>query len=622
MKYVYILLLNLLCLSFSAFGQNCDQLSTHFQAGNSFAGNMFDITVSGNNDLEIDGFEVHIGSGTATISVYYKLGSYVGSESTMSDWTLLGSDTVTGLGLNTPTPVNITGLTMASGSNYGFYVTNSSYSSQAVSMYYTNGSNTFTNADLTLVSGSGLGAPDFSGTGINPNRIWNGTIEYCYGCASPSNIAVSNITDNSADFSWTVSSTETNGYSWVIMNAGDDPDMDIPEQSGVTLTGVNTLSITNLNSETDYDFYIKSDCGSDGLSNWSQGLNFLTPTSCLAPTNLILDNLSDVSADISWTLSPDEISGYEWFIFITAADPDIDTPVLSGVTSAGDSSVNISNLSSNTTYDFYLSADCDIDGLSKLEGPLTFTTLCSPFSSFPFIEDFESTSTTLACWSQIQEDGTANWTFEEGSSAGSITTANSGIQNARFVSVQSINTPITKLVSPIFDLTSLNNPTLSFYYGQENYVGDQNEMKVYYRESSASSWLEIAHYTGNVDNWTQEILILPNPSSSYQIAFEGINYFGRANVLDDVLIEDNLAVTSQNFDKIDIYPNPTNSNVNFSAGGMIQELKVFNVLGKEVYNVTPNQTDYEMNFSNLNSGVYFIKATINNQTKSFKVIKE
>ena len=222
----------------------------------------------------------------------------------------------------------------------------------------------------------------------------------------------------------------------------------------------------------------------------------------------------------------------------------------------------------------------------------------------------------------MNEIGNADWTYSEGSTSGSINSAVSGVQNIVFVSQSSVGDPITKYISPVFDLSSLTNPILKFYFAQEDYFGDYNTLKVYYRISDQDSWIELEHYDQSEDIWTQVELPLPNPTSTYQIAFEGINNFGRPNVIDDVEIDDKLSAYSSIIEGFSYYPNPTKNSVNFIANTNIQELKVFDVLGKKVYSVTPLQTDFEMNLSNLNSGVYFIKATINNQTKSFKIIKE
>ena len=158
--------------------------------------------------------------------------------------------------------------------------------------------------------------------------------------------------------------------------------------------------------------------------------------------------------------------------------------------------------------------------------------------SFPFNETFEDDSTSRDCWTQIQEQNTGDWTYATGSSGGTVLTANSGTLNARFVSVNPVGNPhITKLVSPVMDLSNMVDNEITFSYAQEDWLGDQNETKVYYRVSDADPWVEIAHYTGSVAAWTQETLALPNPSATYQIAFEGINNWGRANVIDDVIVD-------------------------------------------------------------------------------------
>lgn len=164
------------------------------------------------------------------------------------------------------------------------------------------------------------------------------------------------------------------------------------------------------------------------------------------------------------------------------------------------------------------------------------TTLAAPISSFPWTETFETSSTSRSKWTQIQEAGSKSWTFATGAGGGSITTAHGGSLNARFTG-SSGGPHITKLVSPVLDLGSLASAQLRFWYGQELWVSDQNEFKVYYRTNAGSAWTQLAHYTANVASWTEATLSLPNLSSTYQIAFEGIDNYGYANVLDDVVVE-------------------------------------------------------------------------------------
>jgi len=157
--------------------------------------------------------------------------------------------------------------------------------------------------------------------------------------------------------------------------------------------------------------------------------------------------------------------------------------------------------------------------------------------TLPFTETFEDNSGSRNCWSQIQETGTKWWTFTSGAGGGAITTARTGIKNARFTG-SSGGPWVTKLVSPVLNLKNWENVTLSFWYGQQVWSGDQNHLRIYYRTASGNPWIQIGNtFTANVSSWTQvQNIVLPNPSSAYQIAFEGIDNWGYPNVIDDVVI--------------------------------------------------------------------------------------
>lgn len=173
---------------------------------------------------------------------------------------------------------------------------------------------------------------------------------------------------------------------------------------------------------------------------------------------------------------------------------------------------------------------------------LTFTwtpPVCNTITTFPFTETFESTSTTRPCWTNSFVSGNANWTYNTGAGSGSITSAHGGTHNARFVSQSGNGTPVTKLVSPVLNLTGVANPFLDFWYGQEEKLWyGYNELKVYYRTSTSDVWNLIADLDQIKNVWTEvKNISLPNPSATYQLAFEGINYYGHANVLDDIVIK-------------------------------------------------------------------------------------
>src|SRR5690606_30782210 len=51
-----------------------------------------------------------------------------------------------------------------------------------------------------------------------------------------------------------------------------------PVDSGTVGTGVTTTTVNGLSAETSYDFYVRTDCAPDGMSNWEGPLAITTTT--------------------------------------------------------------------------------------------------------------------------------------------------------------------------------------------------------------------------------------------------------------------------------------------------------------------------------------------------------
>lgn len=265
-----------------------------------------------------------------------------------------------------------------------------------------------------------------------------------------------------------------------------------------------------------------------------------TPACSALPTALTASAITSTTATASWTAaSPVPGSGYEYYVSTSATPAPLAGTTPTGSTAAGVTNASLTGLTANTTYYVWVRSNCGTGQSPWVGTPLSFTTACNTISSFPFTETFETTSTTVTCWSNVQVVGSSNWTYATGAGGGSITGAYAGTRNARFVSMSGTNSPITKLVSPTFDLTSLTTPRLNFYYGQEFWSPTQNELAIYYRTAPGNPWVQIGtNYNTSVASWTNLIITLPNPSATYQLAFEGINNWGRANVLDNITIEE------------------------------------------------------------------------------------
>ncbi|MFM2267856.1 MAG: hypothetical protein RL757_1297 [Bacteroidota bacterium] len=93
-------------------------------------------------------------------------------------------------------------------------------------------------------------------------------------CFSPTNLVVSSITATTATLTWNTASA-TNGYEWKIVAAGAGSGA-AAIATGTTNNATFTTAVTGLSSATNYDAYVRSDCGSSVYSSWSSVGNFLT----------------------------------------------------------------------------------------------------------------------------------------------------------------------------------------------------------------------------------------------------------------------------------------------------------------------------------------------------------
>ncbi|MBW2456448.1 MAG: hypothetical protein JRI68_18165 [Deltaproteobacteria bacterium] len=150
-----------------------ENLVTSYTSNNGFHGNMFDIVAL--NAVEILGFDANLNSGAHTMEVHYRVGSFVGHESSATGWTLIGTGTTNSTGTEVPTPVNVAvNVSIPQGQTYGFYVT-----TQGTSNRYINGTSVGTvfasDPNIQVLEGVGKSYP-FGST--NTTRVFSGTVHY------------------------------------------------------------------------------------------------------------------------------------------------------------------------------------------------------------------------------------------------------------------------------------------------------------------------------------------------------------------------------------------------------------------------------------------------------------
>ena len=207
----------------------------------------------------------------------------------------------------------------------------------------------------------------------NQNYLYvdNISIEEVVACLEPTDLTVANITQDSADLSWTAGGSETE-WEVVYGEAGFDP------ATAGTTVAVNTdpeTTITGLDPETDYEFYVTALCGAGNESDMAGPQAFTTlAIVCDAPTDVEVSDITVDGATISWTASATETGGYTVDVYLEGADPNTATPEVTEIVATGITTVDVTGLDQDTSYDVYVTTICD-GGNTAMSSAVNFVTL-------------------------------------------------------------------------------------------------------------------------------------------------------------------------------------------------------------------------------------------------------
>ena len=156
-------------------------------------------------------------------------------------------------------------------------------------------------------------------------------------------------------------------------------------------------------------------------------------------------------------------------------------------------------------------------------------------SSFPHQEGFENNGANLpSCWKQELVTGNTDWTITT-TGNGTNDMAHGGRYMARLYKAGMSNT--SRLIMPALNLSGLTNPTLKFWHTQEEWLLDQDILRIFFKTSSDGAWTLLKEYLTDITDWTERTIALPNASADYYIAFEGETHYGYGIQLDDILID-------------------------------------------------------------------------------------
>ena len=170
----------------------------------------------------------------------------------------------------------------------------------------------------------------------------------------------------------------------VLAGADFDPELNLSSGTCGDLTSITCVDETfdgeletiTFMSELGVEYFLyvsdwSSSTSNDNSGDFTVSVSCVDPPACDAPTALTASNITETSADLSWTSSGEAISWNIEIVDITNGDSFTGIPTVSGLT---DTFYLATGLNSSNDYEFYVQADCDFD-TSEWAGPLEFETL-------------------------------------------------------------------------------------------------------------------------------------------------------------------------------------------------------------------------------------------------------
>lgn len=298
------------------------------------------------------------------------------------------------------------------------------------------------------------------------------------------------------------------------------------------------------------------------------------------------------------------------------------------VTATNQTSITLTDLTPYTAYYAYVRTNCG-DEESYSTDTIRFHTHCYGISEFPYTESFEDSD--FSCWILEGERGN-DWSLVNNSGSGQPYITPFDGNQMLYYRGEEIDSSM--LASPIFNLSSLINPTLKFSYRVYGSMQSYYGLHLYYRDNQGAEWIRLRTYTSYTQNWVADSLILPNISSSYQVAFQAIGTTPLKVAIDAVSvydlghIEDGALADAENANMLQttIFPNPANNQATLRVEGLKSDAKVMisdlqgRIIGEGV--MKQGEKEYKLDLRKFASGVYYIKILTEEAVSTQKLIVE
>ncbi|GLB49722.1 T9SS type A sorting domain-containing protein [Neptunitalea lumnitzerae] len=457
-------------------------------------------------------------------------------------------------------------------------------------------------------------------------------------CPDPSDLGVASLYSTSAWLEWNENGSAANwDIEWGV--AGFTP----TGTPNVNDTMDNPYELTGLSLETDYDFYVRSDCGMNDtdVSGWVGPYSFTTlPTppandDCANAIELTVNTddsctitTSGTTLGASASAQADDVTGYPntdvWYYFEATSEQH--TISLSNVTNIGGGTSTSTDMGmglydgTNGCNALALVDDSDPNSFQVSGLTIGNTYYVRVYGWYESIQNntFDlCISTPPAPPANDDCDGAFTLTVEENIATladatqipGTIASAtNSGItaptgtaNDDVWFSFVATTTDITIDVTDDFDGVI------------ELFSGDCNGLTSIEND-------DYTYATGNPRISRNDFVV----GQTYYVRV--YNYSSTTTTAPDFTIalwtSNSLSLDSFTDNQFTYFPNPVNNVLNLKAENTIEAVNVYNLIGQKVLNVTPGANNYELDMTAVVPGTYFVNVIINNTSKTIKIVKK
>ena len=203
---------------------------------------------------------------------------------------------------------------------------------------------------------------------MNKNTTTNGyayidnlTIDLIPTCVKPQNVVLSNITVEGCDVDWTPEGDES---IWEVVAVEHNADV----ETGTPETAYShPFTLQGLLDDTQYDVYVRANCGGGDYSAWTFRQVFTTNPLCTPARQLTVGQVTGTSALVSWQSAEFGATGYT-VGYSEAGQENWNTETVTGT------QYMLSGLDPDTEYDVYVLTNCDAGQTTPVT--TSFTTHC------------------------------------------------------------------------------------------------------------------------------------------------------------------------------------------------------------------------------------------------------